>query len=115
MGVAVRKTEWKVKLTRAFGLMYKAETRINPLFTDVAFCRDSEGDRSGHYESGGVMSPPIPNAICAPWRFTSLTMFEKKFSSELNSQERSGRSCECARATDAAKSKLLMSNFRINY
>ncbi len=39
-------------------LMYIAETLINPLFTDVAFPRDSEGDGSGHYESGGVMSPP---------------------------------------------------------
>ncbi len=54
---AVRETEWKVKFTRAFRLMYIAETLINPLFTDVAFCRDSEGDGSGHYESGWVMSP----------------------------------------------------------
>ncbi len=35
------------------GLMYIAETLINPLFNDVAFRRDSEGDGSGHYESGG--------------------------------------------------------------
>ncbi len=41
-------------------LMYIAETLINPLFTDVAFRRDREGDGSGHYESGGVMSPPYP-------------------------------------------------------
>ncbi len=40
------------------------ETLIDPLFTDVAFRRDSEGDGSGHYESGGVMSPlsPVPSA-----------------------------------------------------
>ncbi len=38
--------------------MYIAETLINPLFTDVAFRRDREGDGSGHYEFGGVMSPP---------------------------------------------------------
>ncbi len=31
--------------------MYIAETLINPLFTDVTFRRDSDGDRSGHYES----------------------------------------------------------------
>ncbi len=48
--------------------MYIAETLINPLFTDVVFRRDSEGDGSGHYESGGVMPPPIPSAICAPGR-----------------------------------------------
>ncbi len=43
------------------GLMYIAETLINPLFNDVAFRRDSEGDGSGHYESGGgVMFPPSP-------------------------------------------------------
>ncbi len=36
------------------------ETLIDPLFTDVAFRRNSEGDGSGHYESGGVMSPPSP-------------------------------------------------------
>ncbi len=35
-------------------LMYIAETLINPLFTNVAFHRDSEGDRSGHYESSGA-------------------------------------------------------------
>ncbi len=55
--VAMREMEWKVKYTQAFRLMYIAETLINPLFTDVAFCRDSVGDGSGHYESGGVMSP----------------------------------------------------------
>ncbi len=45
-------------------LMYIVETLIDPLFTDVAFRRDSEGDGSGHYESGGVMSPPslVPSA-----------------------------------------------------
>ncbi len=44
--------------------MYLAEILINPLFTDVAFRRDSEGDGSGHYESGGVMYPPslVPSA-----------------------------------------------------
>ncbi len=44
--------------------MYIAETLINPLFTDVAFQRDSEGDGSGHYESGGVVCPPslVPSA-----------------------------------------------------
>ncbi len=52
-GVAVRETEWKVKYTRGFRLMYIVETLINPLFTDVDFRRDSEGDGSGHYESGG--------------------------------------------------------------
>ncbi len=41
-----------------------------------------------------------------------INRLERVFS-ELNSQERTRRSCE--RATDAAKSKLLMSNFRINY
>ncbi len=40
--------------------MYIAETLINPLFTDVTFRRDIEGDGSGHNESGGVMSPPPP-------------------------------------------------------
>ncbi len=35
--------------SRAFSLMYIA--LINPLFTDVAFHRDSEGDGSGHYKS----------------------------------------------------------------
>ncbi len=60
-------SEWKVKYTWAFRLMYIAESLINPLFTDVAFHRDSEGDGSGHYESGGVMSPPpVPSAICVP-------------------------------------------------
>ncbi len=44
---------WNVKYTRAFRLMCIAETLINPLFTNVAFRRDSEGDGSGHYESGG--------------------------------------------------------------
>ncbi len=50
-------------------LMYIAETLINPLFTDVAFLRDSEGDGSGPH---GVTSPPppppppVPRAICAP-------------------------------------------------
>ncbi len=45
-----------------------AENLINLLFTDVAFRRDSEGDRSGHYESGGGGGhvPPVPSAICAP-------------------------------------------------
>ncbi len=45
-------------------LMYITETLINPLFTDVAFRRENEGDGSGHYESGGVMSPPslVPSA-----------------------------------------------------
>ncbi len=33
--------------------MYIAETLINPLYSDVAFCRDSEGDESGHYEFWG--------------------------------------------------------------
>ncbi len=42
-GAAVRETERKVKYTRAFRLMYLAESLINPLFTDVAFRRDSEG------------------------------------------------------------------------
>ncbi len=48
-------------LPGAFGLMYIAETLINPLYSDVAFCRDSEGDESGHYEFwGGVMtSQPV--------------------------------------------------------
>ncbi len=41
------------------------ETLIDPLFTDVAFRRNSEGDGSGHYESGGVMSPPSP-VLSAP-------------------------------------------------
>ncbi len=45
-------------------LMYIVETLINPLFTDVAFWRDSKGDGSGHYESGG--SCPPPSAICVP-------------------------------------------------
>ncbi len=60
----MHETEWKVKYTRAFRLMYIAETLINPLFTDVAFRSDSDGDGSGHYESGGVMSPPslVPSA-----------------------------------------------------
>ncbi len=40
-----------------------------------------------------------------------MIRLERVFSSELNSQERTGRS----RATDAVKSKLLMSNFKINY
>ncbi len=35
-------------------LMYIAETLINPLFIDVTFHGDSEGDGSGHYKSGGV-------------------------------------------------------------
>ncbi len=49
--------------------MYIAETLINPLFTNVVFRRDSEGDGSGHYESGGgYVPPPIPSAICAPGR-----------------------------------------------
>ncbi len=64
-GVAVRETEWKVKYTRAFRLMYKVDTLINPLFTDVAFHRDSEGDGSGHYESGGGGHVPpslVPSA-----------------------------------------------------
>ncbi len=60
----MRETEWKVKYTRAFRLMYIAETLINPLFSDVTFRRDSEGDGSGHYESGGggghVLPPPPP-------------------------------------------------------
>ncbi len=57
--------------TRALRLMYIAETLINPLFTDVTFRRDSEGDGSSHYESGGVMSP-VPSAICAPdWQHNS--------------------------------------------
>ncbi len=38
-----------------YNFFYIAENLINPLFTDVAFRRDSEGDRSGHNESGGVM------------------------------------------------------------
>ncbi len=39
---------------------------INPLFTDVAFRRDSEGDGSGYYESGGVKSSaPVPSACLA--------------------------------------------------
>ncbi len=47
--------------------MCTAYTLINPLFTDVAFHGDSEGDGSGYYESGGVKSPPPPpRAICAP-------------------------------------------------
>ncbi len=65
----MRETEWKVKYTRAFRLMYIAETLVNPLFSDVTFRRDSEGDGSGHYESGGggmSSPPPIPSAICAP-------------------------------------------------
>ncbi len=49
----MHETEWKVKYTRGFGLMYIAETLINPLYSDVAFCRDSEGDGSGHYEFWG--------------------------------------------------------------
>ncbi len=51
----MRETEWKVKYTRAFRLMYIAETLINPLFSDVTFRRE-------------VMSPPppVPSAICAP-------------------------------------------------
>ncbi len=48
--------------------MYIAETLINPLFTDVAFRRDSEGDGLVHYESGDVMSPPslVPSARLPP-------------------------------------------------
>ncbi len=67
-GAAVRETEWKVKYTQAFRLMYIVETLINPLFTDVDFRRDSEGDGSGHYESGGGggSCPPVPSAICVP-------------------------------------------------
>ncbi len=47
--------------------MYIAEILINPLFTDVAFRRDSEGDGSGLYESwggGGHVPPPslVPSA-----------------------------------------------------
>ncbi len=53
---AVRETEWKVKYTCNFRIMYIAETLIYLLFTDFAFRRDSEGYGSGHYESGGVMS-----------------------------------------------------------
>ncbi len=38
-------------------LMYIAKTLINPLFTDVAFLRDREGDGS---------CPPVPSPICVP-------------------------------------------------
>ncbi len=45
--------------------MYIAETLINSLFTDVAF--HSEGDGSGHYESGGHVPPsPVPSARLCP-------------------------------------------------
>ncbi len=56
--------------------MYIAETLINPLFTDVAFRRDSEGDGSGHYESGGVMSPPslVPSARLVSMGRVSVTI-----------------------------------------
>ncbi len=49
--------------------MYIAETLINPIFTDVAFHRDSEGDGLGHYESGWVMSPPslVPSVRLHFW------------------------------------------------
>ncbi len=43
----------KLSIPGAFGLMYIAETLINPLYSNVAFCRDSEGDGSGHYEFWG--------------------------------------------------------------
>ncbi len=43
-----------------------------------------------------------------------MIRLERVFSSELNSQVKN-REILWARATDAVKSKLLMSNFRINY
>ncbi len=43
-------------------LMYIAETLISPLFTDVAFHRESEGDGSGQCESWRG----VPSAICVP-------------------------------------------------
>ncbi len=53
-----------------------AETLINPLFTDVAFRRDSEGDGSGHYESGEVMSPPslVPSARLVEWNIIRISL-----------------------------------------
>ncbi len=47
-----------------------AENLINLLFTDVAFRRDSEGDGSGHYESGGGGMSPRPKChlrACLWW------------------------------------------------
>ncbi len=86
--VAVREMEWKVKFTLAFRLMYIVETLINPLFTDVAFCRDSEGDGSGHYESWGVMSPPslVSSARLgdsAPKNFNSVINYSLSCHSKL--------------------------------
>ncbi len=43
-----------------------------------------------------------------------MIRLERVFFSELNSQVKN-REISWARATDAVKSKLLMSNFRINY
>ncbi len=43
-----------------------------------------------------------------------MIRLERVFFSELNSQEKN-REISWARATDAVKSTLLMSNFRINY
>ncbi len=52
---------------------------INPLFTDVAFRRDSEEDGSGHYESGGSCPPPVPSAICMPACLTVNTRYSSIF------------------------------------
>ncbi len=70
-------------------LIYIAETLINPLFTDVVFRRDSEGDVSGHYESGGVMPPnPPPPVTSAPlvemWLSACALNKAREYSFELS-------------------------------
>ncbi len=69
-------------------LMYIVETLINPLFTDVAFRRDSKGDGSGHYESGGSCPPsPVPSACLL---FCSLICTFTFVTSELSLHLRQG-------------------------
>ncbi len=64
LGQALRQKRFSKIASCTFkGAVVRAATRGNPDWSSVYRCRlsrDSEGDGSGHYESGGVMSPPSP-------------------------------------------------------
>ncbi len=64
LGQALRQKRFSKIASCTFkGAAVRAATRGNPDWSSVYRCRlsrDSEGDGSGHYESGGVMSPPSP-------------------------------------------------------